>query len=57
MRMSTTYEGQYSELVEYLGSHCAELREQVCLHWPMAEPTSQRPVHGDRAGTQRLDDR
>ncbi len=39
MRLSPTYEAEYAALIEDLGSHCAELPERICLHWPMAEPT------------------
>jgi len=37
--LSIAYEEQYSALLEHVGSHCAELPAEVCLHWPMAEPT------------------
>ena len=39
MQLSAAYETEYNGLIEYLASHCAELPDRVCLHWPMTEPT------------------
>lgn len=41
MKLSDAYEFEYDRLVAHLASHCAEMPESVCLHWPLAEPTYQ----------------
>lgn len=37
--LSGGYESLYSTLLERLGDRCDELPVEVCLHWPMREPT------------------
>lgn len=38
-RLSGTYESLYSTLLDAVGTRCEELPGEVCLHWPMREPS------------------
>ena len=37
--LSRDYEATYDRMLQNLGGRCADLRDSVCLHWPMHQPT------------------
>jgi hypothetical protein len=39
MTLSATYERTYDRLLQLLGGKCAALPTDVCVHWPMHQPT------------------